>query len=140
MIHDSIAFDAPMLVRIVGTATLTMVVSSSAMNAPDSNTASDNHPLRSAARDFVASAVISVAVTLSPPRPFIGDDFFDLCGKVLVPSDFGAQSLRVVGQHELFGGGQVALDRLGVRLPFGEHRRQRRYARIDRGGHAVEMV
>src|ERR1700757_3834559 len=112
MIHDSIAFDAPMLVRIVGIATLTMVVSSSAMNAPDSSTASDNHPLRSAAMDFAVAAVVSLVVTLSPPRAFVGDDVFDLRGEVLVPSDFGAQSLRTVGQHELFSGRQVALDRL----------------------------
>ena len=51
-IHDSVAFDAPRLVRIVGIATLTIVVSSSAMNAPVSKTASANHLFRPTATGF----------------------------------------------------------------------------------------
>src|SRR3954453_5265710 len=38
MIHDSVASEASRLVRIVGRATLTMVVSSRAMNIPASST------------------------------------------------------------------------------------------------------
>ena len=38
-IHDRVALDAARLVRMLGSATLTMVVSSSAMKAPVSSTA-----------------------------------------------------------------------------------------------------
>lgn len=47
MIHDRVDSDAPRLDRIGDSATLTMVVSSRAMNAPASRTASANQVRRS---------------------------------------------------------------------------------------------
>ena len=67
-IHDSVAFDASRLLRIVGIATLTIVVSSSAMNAPASRTTSANHLFRSPAIGFDAWAEVVTALSVHAGR------------------------------------------------------------------------
>src|SRR5918998_550123 len=114
MIHDSVASEASRLVRIVGRATLTMVVSSRAMNMPASSTTSACQERRGTAREgappaaaapvragliwSVMAGVLGVRsggggerVGRQCPGPLVGDDGGEVRDERGVPVDLGPQ-------------------------------------------------
>src|SRR3954452_4463891 len=120
MIHDSVDSEASRLVRMVGNATLTIVVSSRAMNMPASRTISacqlrrgtsaDGGPLAGAvaARRGVVWSVMERVLGMrrgggqgvgrQRPGAFVGDDGGHGGEQVDVPVDLGAQPVLAVLQ------------------------------------------
>src|SRR3954451_6312130 len=125
MIHDRVDSEASRLVRIVGSATLTMVVSSRAMNIPASRTTSARHarggtvvgggpsrPAR-AAGAAVCSVMESVLrcwcgwcrwcgggqrVRVQRPGALVGDDVGQRRDEIPVPLEFSPEAVLAMQQ------------------------------------------
>src|ERR1700712_4294498 len=112
MIQLRVASDACRLSRIVGSATLTIVVSSSAMNMPTMSTMSAFQALRGTFGGVHACAVVSVMGA----GPLVGNDRGKFVEQRPVPVQLGPQPLRLVPHHELLADGQELLGKPVVRL------------------------
>src|SRR3954449_5983860 len=131
MIHDRVDSEASRLVRIVGSATLTMVVSSRAMNIPASRTTSARHtrgetvvgggpsrPAR-AAGAAVCSVMESVLrcacgwcgggqrVRVQRSGTLVGDDVGQRRDEVPVPLEFCSEAVLAMQQGVGLGHGEV---------------------------------
>ncbi len=113
MIHERVDSEASKLVRIVGNATFTMVVSSRDMNAAPSTTARASQAPRATGGAAAGAGADDMSVLSGQ---FVGDDLGQLAEQFLVPGDVGRKPMRLVIHDDLLGNGEVLLDRLEVGL------------------------
>src|SRR4051812_13301544 len=97
MIHESVASLASRLVRIVGSATLTIVVSMSAIAMPMMSTVSAR-PGRLVMGTKAGGSPLEVVVVAASvtgvvlPGQFVGEQLGQVLEEVLVPHDVGTES------------------------------------------------
>src|SRR3954470_15248414 len=165
MIQDSVDSDASRLVRMVGSATFTTVVSSRAMNIPASSTTSACQERRGTAKGRgppagptaaacpVWSELVSVmAVVLGVgrgggkgvgrqrPCPFVRDDGGGGGQQLLVPADLGAEPVLAVLEGVPLGHREVGSRPVVRQLGLGEQGLQGPQPLGDRVGQLVQPV